>query len=271
METKNVSVKSVDVEMSEASSAAIAQTAKEAKDSLVSLAKQFAECDQTIASSSGNATKQMLTQGRIAWEVEERFAHSSSFDGYYIQFREQTNTVSASKWSQYKRIGRVANVLEPYADRLPSGWSVLSSLAVLFDAKTKEGNRKYSFSVDDLLNVKISFTGRKGVKRTKSLTPTSTQSEVRAVVDTLLGKEKREKTVKVSSAYRPTLTIDWGSVDGKTFDAELAALGKSIASLAAKYPWVSFDAASFGRNGLNATAKRVIATKVEHKQLPKVA
>ena len=249
------------------------EAAKEsAKTELGSLAEQFVEFGKVIASSSGNATKQMLAQGRIACEVEEKFA-TSGMSAYYIHFREQTETVCASKWSQYKRIGRVADVLEPFVDRLPSGWSVLSSIAVLFDAKTKEGNRKYStFSVEDLLNVKISFTGRKKETRTKSLTPTSTQSEVRAVVDKLLGKEKREKTVTVASAYRPTLTIDWSSVKGKTFDTELTALGKSIASLSKQYPWFSFDPASFGRNGLNAVAKRVVVTTVgKGVQLSKVA
>jgi len=248
------------------------EAAKEsAKTELGSLAEQFVEFGKVIASSSGNATKQMLAQGRIACEVEEKFA-TSGMSAYYIQFREQTETVCASKWSQYKRIGRVADVLEPFVDRLPSGWSVLSAIAVLFDAKTKEGNRKYSFSVEDLLKVKISFTGRKKETRTKSLTPTSTQSEVRAVVDKLLGKEKREKTVTVASAYRPTLTIDWSSVKGKTFDAELTALGQGIASLSKQYPWFSFDPASFGRNGLNAVAKRVVVTTVgKGVQLPKVA
>ena len=122
---------------------------------------------------------------------------------------------------------------------------------------------------------KVSTQSDQAQTRTKSLTPTSTQSEVRAVVDALLGKEKREKTVTVASAYRPTLTIDWSSVDGKTFDTELTALGKSIASLSKQYPWFSFDPASFGRNGrngLNAIAKRVVATTVGKSfQLPKVA
>ena len=248
------------------------EAAKEsAKTELGSLAEQFVEFGKVIASSSGNATKQMLAQGRIACEVEEKFA-TSGMSAYYIHFREQTETVCASKWSQYKRIGRVADVLEPFVDRLPAGWSVLSAIAVLFDAKTKEGNRKYSFSVEELLKVEISFTGRKKETRTKSLTPTSTQSEVRAVVDKLLGKEKREKTVTVASAYRPTLTIDWSSVKGKTFDTELTALGKSIASLSKQYPWFSFDPASFGRNGLNAVAKRVVVTTVgKGVQLSKVA
>ena len=149
---KSKSLKSVDL-------GAKAAAKEEAKTVLGSLAERFVECGKVIAASSGDATKQMLAQGRIAYAVEKRFA-TSGMSAYYIQFREQTETVCASKWSQYKRIGRVADVLEPYVDRLPSGWSVLSAIAVLFDAKTKEGKRKYSFSVEDLLNVKISFTGR---------------------------------------------------------------------------------------------------------------
>lgn len=261
---QSVKVLSVDEEMSANSASAIAKTQEEAKGALESLTQKFNDCDKNIASSSGNATREMLEQGRIAVLVEKRYA-KGSLDAYYKDFREQTNTISASKWSQYKRIGRVADVLEPYADRLPSGWSVLSSLAVLFDHKFdkwgKDLGPKYQFSVEDLLKTPIKFPYKKST-REKLLTPTSTQTEVRTVVNILLGKQKTEKEVLVAPSYRPALNIALDKINPKTFDAELAELGNAIANLSKKFAWFTVDPSSFGRAGLNSLAARQVKQRV---------
>jgi len=271
MATKSVvKVLSVDQEISANSASAIAKTKEEAKGALELLTQKFQACDKNIASSSGNATREMLTQGRIALEVEQRYS-KTTLDAYYKTFREQTDTVSASKWSQYKRIGRVADVLEPYADRLPSGWSVLSSLAVLFDHKFDDNGNdlgpKYPFSVEDLLTTPVEFTKNidsYGTKKTfqKFLTPTSTQTEVRAVVDILLGKEKTEKEVLVAPSYRPALNIALDKINPKTFDAELVELGNAIANLSKQFPWFTVDPSSIGRAGLNSLAARQVKQRV---------
>jgi len=258
----------VDEEATANSDAAYASTRESAKGALEQYAIDFNKHNKTIASSSGTATREMLAQGRIAVMVEKKYS-KTSLDAYYLKFREDTDTVSASKWSQYKRIGRVADTLEPYADRLPSGWSVLSSLATIFDArayddKGKDIGRKYPFSVEDLLNTPITFTKKKdggGKTYQRCLNPTSTQADVRVVVNTLLGKENKTKEVQVGSQYRPSLDIIWSNVKAQTFEADIRKFSIELAELAKKYPFLTFDTATAGRAGLNTHALRQAKSK----------
>ena len=146
----------------------------------------------------------MLDQAQLVFEVSEEYGQNR-FAVVLINFRNQTGLESASKWCQFRTIGRFASVLRPVASQLPSGWTSLYALASALKKEDKNGN---PITIDTLLMVQDDD----GVSR---LNRYSTQSEVRRIVHQAQGKEPAKK----KDAAPPTLTVAFG-IDAQTVSNE---------------------------------------------------
>ena len=205
-----------------------------AKKVLTSKSHEFNTHKTNAESNNKDATIAMLRQSEVVCEVATTYKQGK-FNNAVCEFRANTGLESASKWSQFKRIGSVAASLIPYADRLPSGWS---SLYVVASALVK--NRE-KLTLKTLFATKVdregvNETGEKVVKDTFSLNPYSTQSEVRAVVNTALGRAvKKQKNGLATSALVSHIELDALRVA----EWDINALADAVSALKQQFPWVS--------------------------------
>ena len=214
--------------------------------------QHFASLLANVTSSTVSATTAMLEQSQLVLEVSTDY-RTGLYRDAVKQFRENTNLTSASKWSQFKRIGKVANQLLAVAGRLPSGWSSLYSIASAMTNKTP-------LVLDTLLNASV--TTKKGVV---TLNTYSTQSEVRALVANAGGRvpTQRVRGTQGVPSYVPVFHIALDGIDAETIDADIVRLTRAITDAVKQFPWVTLGDAT-----LNALAKEQIAVR---KKLAKVA
>lgn len=218
-----------------------------AKNELNEKVKTFTNLRTTAETHSTDATKAMLEQAKLVADIATRYK-GNKFDNAVSTFRANTGLESGSKWSQFKRIGSVADELLAVADRLPSGWSSLYAIA---SALT---NKKHHVSLEDLLDATL-VREKRNTPETITLNAYSTQSEVRSLVASAGGRVPAER-VPAAPAYFPEFRIALDRINSETFDADLTALENALAQVTRKFPWVSFE-----HGQLNALAKKQVAMR----------
>ena len=166
-----------------------------ANDAVSVSADEFRAFGEAVATSATSATEAMLNQAQLVFNVSEDYGQNR-FDTVLLNFRNKTDLGDASKYSQFKQIGRFASVLRPVASQLPSGWTSLYALASALKKEDKNGN---PITIDTLLMVQDDDGAPK-------LNGYSTQSEVRRIVHQAQGKQPAKK----KDAPPPTLTVAFG-------------------------------------------------------------
>ena len=155
-------------------------------------ADEFNELGKAVETSATSATEAMLEQAELVFKVSEEYGQNR-FDTVLNNFRNQTGLESASKWCQFRTIGRFASVLRPVASQLPSGWTSLYALASALKKEDKAGVP---------ITIEMLFMDQNDAGEPK-LNGYSTQSEVRRIVHQAQGKESAKK----KDAPPPTLTV----------------------------------------------------------------
>ena len=162
-----------------------------ATDAVKVSADEFNELGQAVETSAASATEAMLDQAELVFKVSEEYGQNR-FDTVLNSFRNKTGLESASKWCQFRVIGRFASVLRPVASQLPSGWTSLYALASALKKEDKVGD---PITIETLLMIQDDDGSPK-------LNGYSTQSEVRSILHQAQGKDTAKK-----NAPPPTLTV----------------------------------------------------------------
>jgi len=193
-----------------------------ATDALKLSADKFRVFAEAVETSAASATEAMLDQAELVFKVSEEYGQNR-FDTVLNSFRNKTGLESASKWCQFRVIGRFASVLRPVASELPSGWTSLYALASALKKEDKVGD---PITIETLLMVQNDACEPK-------LNGYSTQSEVRRIVHQVQGKEPAK------NAPPPTLTVAF-EIDAQILSKEnYAKVQQYLHALRKEFPFIA--------------------------------
>jgi len=195
-----------------------------ATDAVSVFADEFNELGETVEQSATSATEGMLNQAQLVFEVSEKYG-KDRFANALIEFRKKTKLESASKWCQFRVIGRFASALRPFASTLPCGWTSLYALASALKKEDKVGD---PITIETLLMIQDD-------DGSPNLNGYSTQSEVRRIVHQVQGKD----TAKKKDAPPPTLTVAF-EIDAQLLSQEnYAKVEQYLRALREEFPFIA--------------------------------
>jgi hypothetical protein len=187
-------------------------------------ADEFRVFAEAVEKSAASATEGMLDQAELVFKVSEEYGQNR-FDTVLNDFRRETGLESASKWCQFRVIGRFASVLRPVASQLPCGWTSLYALASALKKEDKVGD---PITIETLLMIEDD-------DGSPNLNGYSTQSEVRRIVHQVQGKD----TAKKKNAPPPTLTVAF-EIDAQLLSQEnYAKVEQYLRALREEFPFIA--------------------------------
>jgi len=198
--------------------------------------ERFTIAKDGVLTSSKQSTLDILTLARVVFDFSEADVKSKNKKK---EFRERCGLLSASKHTQFKKIGSVSRVLGEHAGAIPTGWVSLYAIADYLDKEAKE--EKSDDNPNPVLNEEkarellrglfgehtIMVTDKDGdeVRETSTFDAISNQLEVRKIVNTKLGKVNKSSK-SGPDAPGVLCAIDLSQVaDWKELEAFRVALG----------------------------------------------
>jgi len=185
-------------------------------------ADEFRVFAEAVEKSAASATEAMLDQAALVFKVSEEYG-KDRFATALTDFRRETDLESASKWCQFRVIGRFASALRPFASQLPCGWTSLYALASALKKEDKVGD---PITIETLLMIQDD-------DGSPNLNGYSTQSEVRRIVHQVQGKEPAK------NAPPPTLTVAF-EIDAQLLSQEnYAKVEQYLRALRKEFPFIA--------------------------------
>ena len=198
--------------------------------------ERFTIAKDGVRTSSKQSTLDILTLARVVFDFSKSGVKSKDKKH---DFRDRCGLLSASKHTQFKKIGSVSGVLEEHAELIPTGWVSLYAIADYLEKGAKE--KKSKDNPNPVLNEEkagellgglfgeheIGVTNKDGelVSETATFDAISNQNEVRKIVNTKLGKVNKSSK-SGQEAPGVLCAIDVSEVaDWKQLEAFRIALG----------------------------------------------
>jgi len=218
--------------------------------------ERFFTAKERVMTSSKQSTLDILTLARVVFDYSKAGVKSKEKNK---EFRERCGLLSASKHTQFKKIGSVSRVLGEHAELIPTGWVSLYAIADYLEKGAKEDKsednpnpvldeeeaRKLLADLFGEHEIIVTKKDGKEDKETATFDAISNQMEVRKIINTKLGKTNNSSK---SGPEAPGVlcAIDVSKVtDTKDGRKQLEGFLAELSTLAKKYPF--FTEASFNR------------------------
>jgi len=191
--------------------------------------ERFTIAKHGVLTSSKRSTLDILTLARVVFDFSKSGVKSKDKKH---DFRERCGLLSASKHTQFKKIGSVSRVLGEHAELIPTGWVSLYAIADYLDKGAKE--KKSEDNPNPVLNEEkarelladlfgeheIGVTNKDDdvVSETATFDVISNQNEVRKIVNTKLGRTNNssksgQEAPGVLCAIDVSEVADWKQVE----------------------------------------------------------